>query len=132
VLEYLDAWAGRIKVNDGLCPDNVGPSGVIGELMNGKWWGGYYGWCWPHGVMSILQPLMIAAMNAVLLTGDMGYLDIPRGQLDRMIDLGRTENGQLLVPHRHTTTVGLLIAHYHPSIRCSSGLCHRISAMRRD
>jgi hypothetical protein len=52
--------------------------------------------------MTIIQPLTIAAMNAVLLTGDVCYLDIPRGQLDRMIALGREEEGKLLVPHRHT------------------------------
>src|SRR5947209_8150210 len=63
VLEYLEAWEGRIARNDGLCPDNVGPSGEIGERMGGKWWGGYYGWQWPHGFMSIIQPLTIAAMN---------------------------------------------------------------------
>ncbi|MCW5850191.1 MAG: hypothetical protein KIT87_08915 [Anaerolineae bacterium] len=102
VLDYLDAWADRIQANGGLCPDNVGPNGHIGELMGGKWWGGYYGWQWPHGFMSIIQPLTIAAMNAVLLTGDLGYLDIPRGQMDRMLELGRVENGQLLIPHRHT------------------------------
>jgi hypothetical protein len=102
VLEYLEAWAERIERNGGLCPDNVGPTGIIGELMDGKWWGGYYGWRWPHGCMSIIQPLTIAAMNAVLLTGDMRYLDIPRGQLDRMLDLGRVEDGVLQVPHRHT------------------------------
>ncbi len=102
VLDYLEAWAERIAANGGLCPDNVGPSGAIGELMGGKWWGGYYGWRWPHGLMTIIQPLTIAAMNAVLLTGDLGYLDIPRGQLDRLIELGRVEDGRLLVPHRHT------------------------------
>ena len=101
VLDYIEAWAERIAANDGICPDNVGPSGVIGETMGGKWWGGYYGWRWPHGFMSIIQPLTISAMNAVLLTGDMGYLDIPRGQLDRMIDMGREENGRLLIPNRH-------------------------------
>jgi len=101
-LDYLEAWAERIAANGGLCPDNVGPSGVIGETMGGKWWGGYYGWRWPHGLMTVLQPLVIAAMNAVLLTGDLGYLDIPRGQIDRMIERGREENGVLLVPHRHT------------------------------
>lgn len=102
VLDYLEAWAARIAANDGLCPDNVGPNGTIGELMGGKWWGGYYGWRWPHGFMSIIQPLCIAAMNALLLTGDTRYLDIPRGQLDRMLELGRVEDGKLLVPHRYT------------------------------
>ena len=102
VLDYLEAWAERIGANGGLCPDNIGPNGIVGELMGGKWWGGYYGWRWPHGFMSIIQPLTIAAMNAVLLTGDMRYLDIPRGQLDRMLELGRVEEGQLLVPHRYT------------------------------
>ncbi|MEM7029416.1 MAG: hypothetical protein AAF629_07610 [Chloroflexota bacterium] len=102
VIDYVEAWADRIKQNDGLCPDNVGPNGIIGETMDGKWWGGYYGWRWPHGFMSIIEPLTIAAMNAVLLTGDMGYLDIPRGQLDRIIALGKEEDGQLLVPYRHT------------------------------
>ncbi|OGV61723.1 MAG: hypothetical protein A3K19_25950 [Lentisphaerae bacterium RIFOXYB12_FULL_65_16] len=102
VLDYLEAWAERIAANGGLCPDNVGPNGRIGELMDGKWWGGYYGWRWPHGFMSIIQPLTIAAMNAVLLTGDMRYLDIPRGQLDRMVELGRTEAGKRLIPTRHT------------------------------
>lgn len=101
-LDYLEAWAERIRQNGGLCPDNVGPNGVIGERMGGKWWGGYYGWQWPHGFMTIIQPLTIAAMNAVLLTGDMRYLDIPRSQLDRMIEMGREENGALLIPRRHT------------------------------
>jgi hypothetical protein len=101
VLDYLEAWAERIAANGGICPDNVGPNGVIGETMGGKWWGGYYGWRWPHGFMSIIQPLTIAAMNAVLLTGDMAYLDIPRGQLDRIIERGRVEGNALLVPNRH-------------------------------
>jgi len=102
VVDYLEAWAERIAANDGICPDNVGPNGIIGETLNGNWWGGYYGWHWPHGFMTILEPLTIAAMNAVLLTGDMSYLDIPRGQLDRIMALGKEENGEWLVPYRHT------------------------------
>ena len=102
VVDYLEAWADRIERNNGLCPDNVGPNGEIGETLDGKWWGGYYGWRWPHGFMTIIEPLTIAAMNAVLLTGDMGYLDIPRSQLDYLINLGREEAGRLLVPYRHT------------------------------
>jgi hypothetical protein len=101
-LDYLEAWNERIAANGGLCPDNIGPSGKIGELMGGKWWGGYYGWRWPHGFMTIIQPLTVAAMNAVLLTGDMRYLDIPRGQIDRIWEMGRLEDGRLLVPNRYT------------------------------
>ncbi|MCD6520073.1 MAG: hypothetical protein J7M05_09155 [Anaerolineae bacterium] len=100
VLDYVEAWAERIEANGGICPDNVGPNGIIGELMGGKWWGGYYGWRWPHGFMSIIQPLTISAMNAVLLTGDMSYLDIPRSQLDRMIELGYVKDGALYIPQR--------------------------------
>ena len=102
VTNYLEAWADRIKANDGICPDNVGPNGIIGETMDGKWWGGYYGWRWPHGMFSIVEPLTIAAMNAVLLTGDMSYLDIPRSQIDRILELGREVDGEWRVPHRHT------------------------------
>jgi hypothetical protein len=101
VLDYLQAWAERIAQNGGTCPDNVGPNGVIGETMDGKWWGGYYGWRWPHGFMTIIQPLTIAAMNAVLLTGDMSYLDIPRNQIDRIVALGHVKDNALMVPNRH-------------------------------
>ncbi|NLV74916.1 MAG: hypothetical protein GXY52_09610 [Chloroflexi bacterium] len=101
VLDYLQVWAERIQANGGICPDNVGPNGVVGETNDGKWWGGYYGWRWPHGFMTIIQPLTIAAMNAVLLTGDQSYLDIPRGQIDRIIELGHVEGEALMVPNRH-------------------------------
>jgi hypothetical protein len=101
VLDYIEAWNERIAANGGICPDNVGPNGIIGETMDGKWWGGYYGWRWPHGFNTIIQPLTISAMNAVLLTGDMSYLDIPRDQLDRIMELGRVENDQYLIPVRH-------------------------------
>ena len=60
----------RTRTNGGIVPDNVGPSGEIGELMDGKWWGGYYGWRWPHGYGHLLEPILIAASNALLLTGD--------------------------------------------------------------
>ena len=102
ILDYLEAWAERIAKNGGLCPDNIGHNDRVGETMDGKWWGGYYGWSWPHGFMNIIESLSIAAMNAVLLSGDMSYLEIPRSQLQRIMELGRVEDGRLLVPHRHT------------------------------
>lgn len=101
VLEYTSAWMDRAQQNGGLLPDNVGPSGVTGETMGSRWWGGYYGWQWPHGWMNLIQPAVIAASNALLLTGDRSWLDFPRTQLDRMREHGRLVDGRLQTPHRH-------------------------------
>ncbi len=101
VLAYIGAWKERAERNGGLLPDNVGLSGEIGEYMDGKWWGGYYGWRWPHGFFTIMEPTLIACSNAVLLTGDLAHLDLARAQLDLMWEKGRMENGEWVVPNRH-------------------------------
>ena len=64
VLDYLQAWEARCATNDGIMPDNIGPNGIIGELMGGKWWGGYYGWRWPHGARNIVEPALVAGSCA--------------------------------------------------------------------
>ena len=51
VLDYTDAWIERARQNDGLLPDNVGPSGQVGEYIEGNWYGGLYGWTWPPRVL---------------------------------------------------------------------------------
>ncbi|ULL16141.1 hypothetical protein DVH26_17790 [Paenibacillus sp. H1-7] len=101
VLTYYAAWEDRARRNGGIMPDNIGLSGEIGECMDGKWWGGYYGWRWPHGFMTVIEPLTNAAMNAVLLSGDMAHLEEARRQLDLNWSLGKQENGVWVVPHRH-------------------------------
>ncbi|NUP98948.1 MAG: hypothetical protein HUU35_03720 [Armatimonadetes bacterium] len=101
VLDYTAAWRDRAASNGGLIPDNVGLSGEIGECLDGKWYGGYYGYRWPHGIMTVLEPVMIAAANCLLLSGDWSWLDFPRGQLDRLVAQGQRRDGLLLVPHRH-------------------------------
>ena len=100
-LEYLDTWKTYADRNDGVIPDNVGLSGKIGEYNDGKWWGGYYGWRWPHGFLTIIEPILNATSNAVLFTGDLSHLDFARAQLDKNWGLRREENGQVLVPFRH-------------------------------
>ena len=82
VAEYVDAWVERARRNGGLLPDNVGLSGQMGETMSGKWYGGHYGWTWPHGFYNIGMTACVAATNAFLLTGEAGYLDLPRAQMD--------------------------------------------------
>ena len=101
MLEYLEAWMDRKDANGGIMPDNIGTSGKIGEFNDGKWWGGYYGWRWPHGFMTIMEPITNAAMNAVLLTGDYKYLDLPRSQFDLIWSLRKEIDGVTKVPHRH-------------------------------
>jgi hypothetical protein len=101
VLDYLQAWAERTARNGGIMPDNVGPAGQIGERMGGKWWGGYYGWRWPHGAWIILESTLIAGCNATLLTGDPGWLDLHRSQGDLLWALRKEEGGKPVVPARH-------------------------------
>jgi hypothetical protein len=87
-LEYVEAWEQRAKENDGIIPDNVGPSGVIGELHDGRWYGGNYGWAWPHGVYSVGSAVCVAALNSVLLTGDVSRLELARRTMDQLYDRG--------------------------------------------
>lgn len=101
VLDYLAAWEERTARNGGITPDNIGLSGEIGEYNDGKWWGGYYGWRWPHGSFSLLEPLCVSGVNAAVLTGDMAHLKLARSQIDMLWGLRREEDGQQLVPNRH-------------------------------
>jgi hypothetical protein len=101
VRDYVSAWKERAQANGGLLPDNVGPGGKIGECMDGKWWGGYYGWRWPHGFMTLIEPTAIAASNLLLLTGKDSSLDIARQLLDRVYEQGKEIEGRFCIPHRH-------------------------------
>ena len=101
VEEYVDAWIARTKENGGIVPDNIGLSGKIGEHIDGKWYGSYYGWSWPHGWHSVGQAVSIAAQNAALLHRDLTYLDFPRSQIDVLIQNGIEKNDQLYVPQKY-------------------------------
>lgn len=100
-LEYLGAWEERTRRNGGLVPDNVGLNDVIGEYNDGKWWGGYYGWRWPHGFMTLIEPITNACMNAALLSGDLSRLSLARSQIDANWELRRPVEGRWLVPYKH-------------------------------
>ena len=101
VREYVDAWIARTAENGGIVPDNVGLSGRIGEHIDGKWYGSYYGWSWPHGWHSVGQAVGIAAQNATLLWRDLAYLDFPRSQIDVLIEKGIEKNDQLYIPQKY-------------------------------
>jgi len=104
VLDYLQAWKERTDRNNGIMPDNIGPTGKIGELMDGKWWGGYYGWRWPHGGKNLLEATLIAGTNALMLTGDNSWLDLHRSQHEMLWSLRQEQQGETLIPARHGDT----------------------------
>lgn len=104
--DYVGAWIERTRANDGILPDNIGPSGIVGEHRDGQWWGGHYGWTGLYGHQMMGCALTIAAEAAQLVTGSDEWLDLPRTWIDLLIDRGIERDGQLLVPHNHTTEAG--------------------------
>jgi hypothetical protein len=86
---YVGAWRERASANHGIVPDNVGPDGAVGSLLDGRWYGGHYGWTWPHGWYSVGPAATVAALAAAAVTGDDGYLDLLRPALDAMTGQGK-------------------------------------------
>lgn len=88
LLRYVQGWIDRAQANDDLLPDTVGLTGQVGEYLDGKWYGGLYGWTWPHGFYNLQFAALSAAQCALLLTNDPVYLDLPRKQQARILALG--------------------------------------------
>jgi hypothetical protein len=82
----------RAEANAGLLPDNVGLAGQVGDYVGGHWFGGLYGWAWPHGFYNIQAAALVAAQSCFLLTKDARYLDLPRKQYEHILALGETRN----------------------------------------
>ena len=101
VVEYTEAWMERTLENGGILPDNVGLSGNIGEYIDGKWYGGYYGWTWPHGWHLMSDAVIAAAENAALLCGDPSYMEFPRSQIDVLMAEGVRRGRTLHAPHHY-------------------------------
>ena len=91
VQAYVTAWMQRAQENGGLLPDNVGLSGKVGEYVDGKWYGGLYGWTWPHGFYNVGAAAFVAAANAFILTQSPHFLDLPRTQLRILTERGSTQ-----------------------------------------
>ena len=102
VLDYVGAWIERTERNGGILPDNVGPTGKIGENRNGQWWNGVQGWNRRGGWDHMLYAVIVGVECALLLSGDRGYLDLLRSQMKLILDQATTrEDGQLQVPNRY-------------------------------
>ena len=60
----------------------------MGSQLGGRWYGGHYGWSWPHGFYSVGQAVLAGAMAAALANSDDNYLSLPRQALDMVIAQG--------------------------------------------
>lgn len=89
LLEYVGAWIERAEANGGLLPDNVGLAGEVGEYMDGRWYGSMYGWTWPHGFYNIAMAAILAGIHCFLLTRDEKYLELPRTQIQKVLEQGK-------------------------------------------
>ncbi|MBN1401557.1 MAG: hypothetical protein JXA74_12010, partial [Anaerolineae bacterium] len=107
-LEYVDAWAERSAANGGLIPTNIGLDGTIGGECDGKWYGGVYGWGFsvmdPATGKMVHRPQFFSRCpygfgNALLLTGDMRYVDVWRTVITKVRENARTIDGQLMYPY---------------------------------
>ena len=129
ITEYTNAWIKRVQENGGILPDNVGLSGKIGEYINGKWHGGYYGWTVYHGWGGYAQSTGMASENALLVTGDSAYLDLLRSQIDLLIGLGIAKNNTVYVPHKHGDPEKVVNAplSFLPVLRNPDGTCQEVN-----
>jgi hypothetical protein len=110
LLGYVDAWVERTAANGGIIPTNIGLDGSIGGACNGKWYGGLYGWGFSVKVpgsgalahRNYLGPRTLHGFaNALLLTGDQGYIDFWRDMVDRVNAQAKVIDGQTRYPHMH-------------------------------
>lgn len=101
VLDYVEAWRERTERNGGVIPDNVGESGEVGEHVDGRWYGGYYGWTWPHGWLFLGDAVVAAGENATVLDGSEAHLDAARSTIDTLTEKAIQSGDTLYVPYRH-------------------------------
>ena len=106
-LEYLDAWKERAAATGGMIPSNIGLDGTLGGAHNGQWWKGTYGWNFTifDGELQKIANrnyFQVSTFpgfgNGLLLTGDQGYIDVLRKQMDLILQAGKVENSQKLLP----------------------------------
>jgi len=110
VLEYAGAWRERTIACGGMIPSTVGLDGKPGSLYNGQWWKGTYGWnftIYDGEIERIAHRNYFHAGtwpgfgNALLLSGDPGWTDLLRRQMDLIYAQKKVENGRVLLPQMY-------------------------------
>jgi hypothetical protein len=110
IIEYVNAWKERTAQTGGNIPSNVGLDGKPGGEYKGQWWKGTYGWNFTifdgeieqiaHRNYFTVGP-WTGFSNALLVTGDQGYIDVLRRQMDNIYAQKKVENGRTLLPQMY-------------------------------
>lgn len=108
--EYVGAWKQRTEATGGNIPSNVGLNGKPGGEYNGQWWKGTYGWNFTifDGELEqiahrnyLVHGSWPGFGNALLITGDQGYIDVLRRQMDNIYAQKKTVDGKLMLPRNY-------------------------------
>jgi hypothetical protein len=143
LIEYVDAWCERARTNSaapGVFPSNIGLDGVTGSAADGKWYGGCYGWGFAvdtnystgkldgpgprGGDMSTRNTIYLGIAgvgNALLLTGDLKYVDAWRTMLDEVRSNAKEIDGVQMYPHAFGEFEGILGQVSAADLFCSKG-----------
>ena len=115
VMEYMNAWKGRVAEAGGMIPTNVGLDGKIGGEYNGQWWKGTYGWNFTiyDGEIdqighrnTVTTGTWPGFSNALLLTGDQAYVDVLRKQIDLIYEQKKMVDSKITVPSMYGNPKG--------------------------
>jgi hypothetical protein len=105
VVDYMDAWLGRMKANGGIIPSLVDLDGRIGG-PEGKWWGNAYGWGFSpvnpvtgrREDRNRIPRALVGFSNALLVTGERKYVDAWRDMMAAVNRHSRTTDGRTEYP----------------------------------
>jgi hypothetical protein len=110
IAEYVGAWRERTRATGGNIPTNVGLDGKPGGEYGGRWYKGTYGWnftIYDGEIDQIAHRNTVFAgswpgfANAYLATGDAGFLDVLRKQMDNVYAQKKVVNGQTQIPQMY-------------------------------
>lgn len=109
LLDYIEAWLDRMKVNNGIIPSSIGLDGTIGGETDGKWWGSVYGWGFSVEVPQTgelahrtrVYRAIIGFGNAYLLTGDRKFIDAWTRMIDIVNSNARVIDGEKRYPYMY-------------------------------
>ena len=105
IVDYMDAWLGRMTANHGIIPSFVDLDGRIGGPQH-RWWNNAYGWGFSpvnpvtgkREHRNRIPRALVGFGNALLVTGDRKYVDAWRTMIDAVNANARVTAGKKEYP----------------------------------